>query len=602
MSAAYAVGLLAYNGRAFLDTCLASVLAQEPSPVEVVVVDNASTDGAADFVAEAYPQVRLIRNDTNVGVAVGYNQAAAALSSPLVVLLNQDLRLLPGCLAALAATFDAPDVAVVGAKLLYADEQTIQHAGGHLQWPLFLAQHYGYGEADGAAWDAELSSDGEPPVDYVTGAVFAVRKSVWDELGGFDELFSPAYFEEVDYCWRVKSGGGRIVYQPRARAIHYETTTLGKGGRRYLELYHRNRLRLALKDASLDHLLTHFARREARRTAGLRVSDEASVVELDALRLAYADADANLDRITRRRPDAPLSPGTLWALRDMLAALQDIASGDLGPDAWRHIVLPTPATLAARDVAIATGAAAPSPSSPPSPKMGEGLGVRDEPTTVPPSPLPPFLPQGEEGGAKPTPPPSPSPSSLPSPILGEGTGERDEPAVRDVAPLATLRPQPFVSHAPIVGPLIVWLRTAWNSVATKWYVQPLVEQQNRFNAAVAEELRRIADEQNRRQRLIESQAALLDRQAALLSQLAVRQPLVGRAMAGLAAEVEAMRTGVDALRFDLDALMVKDDARAADIGARADALAARIAALESALVEQAAPEEVETAEAREGTP
>ncbi|MFN8474677.1 MAG: glycosyltransferase family 2 protein [Anaerolineae bacterium] len=547
MSAEYSVGILAYNGRAFLDMCLASVLAQEPPPAEVVVVDNASTDGSADFVAETYPDVRLIRNETNVGVAQGYNMAAAALSSPLVILLNQDLRLLPGCLAALAETFDAPDVAVVGAKLLYADEQTIQHAGGHLVWPLFLAQHYGYGEADGATWDAEMSSDGEPPVDYVTGAVFAVRKSVWDELGGFDDLFSPAYFEEVDYCWRVKARDSRIVYQPRARAIHFETTTLGKGGRRYLELYHRNRLRLTLKDATFEHILGPFARAEARRTAGLRVSEDPQVsVDLDAVRLAYADTDANLDLILAHRGDAPVSDGTVWALRDMLGALREIANGDGGPDAWRHIVFPTASTLRARDIALATGAVAP------------------------PSPLPPFLPQGEEGGVEPLPQPSSSP---PSPILGEGQGVRD---ARGVADLATLRPQPFESHAPVVGPLIVWVRTLWNSVATKWYVQPLVDQQNRFNAATAEALRQIAAGQARDERVLQSQAAVL-------TTLSQRQALVGAAMAGLAAETEALRTGVDALRFDLDAAMVKDDARAADLKARADALAARIAALESAL-------------------
>ncbi|MFN8483592.1 MAG: glycosyltransferase family 2 protein [Anaerolineae bacterium] len=539
MSADYSVGLLAYNGRAFLDTCLASVLAQEPPPAEVVVVDNASTDGSADFVAETYPTVRLIRNDTNVGVAQGYTMAAAALSSPVVILLNQDLRLLPGCLAALVETFDAPDVAVVGAKLLYADEQTLQHAGGYLQWPLFLAQHYGYGEADGGAWDAELLSDGRPPIDYVTGAVFAVRKSVWDALGGFDDLFSPAYFEEVDYCWRAKSLGSRIVYQPRARAIHFETTTLGKGGRRYLELYHRNRLRLALKDATLEHILGYFARAEARRTAGLRVSDDpAARLDLDAVRLAYADADAHLDAILSRRGDAPVSPGAVWALRDMLAALREIADGDGGPDAWRHIVLPTAATLSARDLAIATGAV------PPSPILGEGAGSDR------------FL------------------VAQPSAEMN-GEGKRPE-GVRDVTALATLRPQPFVSHAPVVGPLIVWVRTLWNSVATKWYVQPLVDQQTRFNAAAAEALREMAAEQARSRALIEEQAASL-------TQLSQRQTLVGAAIAGLAEEAEALRTAADALRFDLDAAMVKDDARAADLKARAEALAARIAALEDAL-------------------
>ncbi len=485
-----AVGLLTYNGRAFVEACLASVLAQSPSADEFLVVDNASTDATPDVIAARYPQVPLVRNDTNVGVALGLNQLVAATTAPVVVLLNQDVELRLGALAAISDAFADPQVGVVGIKLLYPDGRTMQHAGGWLEWPLYLAQHYGYGQPDDGRWDTPAE------VDVVTGAVFAVRRVAWDALGGMSDLFSPAYFEETDFCLRARGAGWKVVYAPAAIALHHESTTLGRGSRRYLDLYHNHRLRLALRHGSIDHLLTYFARAEARRTAHLRQLPEAAD-EVAALTAAYADARRQWPILAATRGDAPLSPGAMWAIDEMLTALHGLAETCGDADGWKRLVLPSTALLRTRDAILAS-----------------------DPTHA-------------RGELRPN-------------------AAATQAALAALAAAQTVHEQPFRSDAPLVGPQIARMRDSWNSVSTKWYVRPLLEQQNRFNAAVTAALRALTEE-------VEGRDGLeISLSAALREMLAV---------------MEEMRTAQEALRFDLDALHAREDARYAELSARLDALA-----------------------------
>ena len=242
----------AWNGAQWITNCLRSVEMQLHPDDEVVVVDNGSADGTPDLVAREFPHVRLIRLERNLGFAGGINRGLEAARGDVLILINQDVVLREGCLDALRRQLAEGGSGVIGCKLLYPDERTIQHAGGIVRYPRAEPDHYGYRLRDDGRWDAVK------PVDYVTGAVFAFDRVVWRAAGSFDEEFFPAYYEEVDYCFRVRAAGFRVTYEPSAVAIHYESQSQGSGSAAYHRAMQRGRLRFALKHYQPEQLLADF--------------------------------------------------------------------------------------------------------------------------------------------------------------------------------------------------------------------------------------------------------------------------------------------------------------------------------------------------------
>ena len=202
---------------------------------EVIVVDNASTDGTAAFLAKLGGDVRIVRNTENRGFAAACNQGARVARGRHLVFLNNDTIPLPGWLAPLIAELDGdPEIAVVGSKLLFPDD-TIQHAGVAFTRDAMLPFHLFY------RVPANLPVvNRRRELQCVTGACMAVRRSVFDALGGFDEGYRNGY-EDVDFCLQVADRGGRIVYQPASALYHLESQTPGRkahddhNGRRLLE-------------------------------------------------------------------------------------------------------------------------------------------------------------------------------------------------------------------------------------------------------------------------------------------------------------------------------------------------------------------------------
>ena len=160
--------ILNWNGRAYLEACLTALLAQEYPIERVVLVDNGSTDDSVPFVRERFPTVTVLVNGGNVGFAAGNNVALRELTSDCALLLNPDVVLSPGCVAALATTLATdPTIAIAGCKLWYPDGQTLQHAGGYITRPQAMPGHYGVGERDAGQCDARRN------VEYVIGAAAA---------------------------------------------------------------------------------------------------------------------------------------------------------------------------------------------------------------------------------------------------------------------------------------------------------------------------------------------------------------------------------------------------------------------------------------------
>ena len=228
---AVSVIIVSYNVRDLLAECLASVraeLARWGQPGEILVIDNASTDGSAELPVLDEPDVRTIRNAANVGFARAVNQALALARGESVLLLNPDARLLPGSLPRLVEYLAAhPEVAVVGPRLLNADG-SIQSS--RRRFPTLLTgfiestrleRYFARSRHMRRYYAADLPDDRPVEVDWLVGACLLIRRAAIESVGGLDERFF-MYFEEVDWCLRLRRAGWRIVSNPAAQVIHHD--------------------------------------------------------------------------------------------------------------------------------------------------------------------------------------------------------------------------------------------------------------------------------------------------------------------------------------------------------------------------------------------
>jgi len=254
--------VLSWNGETYLPDCLNAVMSQTHTPHEVILVDNASTDGSVESVATNFPPVRIICNDENLGFAGGMNVGLKLATGDITVLLNQDTVVREDWLAELVKAMEADEhIGIAGCKILYTDGQTIRHAGGYLEYPLGLAHHYGCGELDQGQWDEQRE------VEYVTGAAMAIRREVLERIGYLDEDFFPAYFEDADICFRARQSGYKVVYVPTAVLLHHESASTETETVEQHYCYHRNRLRLLLKHYTLEQFKQDFLPIERERFA-----------------------------------------------------------------------------------------------------------------------------------------------------------------------------------------------------------------------------------------------------------------------------------------------------------------------------------------------
>jgi len=267
-----------WNGAALLPDCLAALAAQSAAVHEVIAVDNGSTDGSAALIADRYPHVRLFRNAQNLGFAQACNTGMRAATGDVLVLLNQDTRVEPGWAAALQAAFSRSDAGIIGCKILSAADRSLQHAGGYVHELLGTPFHYGKAAADGGAWDTPRE------VEYVTGAAMAIHRRVVEQIGGLDERFFPAYYEDVDLCFRARAAGFKVVYWPDAVILHHESTSTPSQTRWFY--FQRGRIRFILKHWPLERLLGGFAIAESRFQPAFR----ADFGNTRPLRLAYLAA------------------------------------------------------------------------------------------------------------------------------------------------------------------------------------------------------------------------------------------------------------------------------------------------------------------------
>lgn len=244
--------IVLYNSEQWLEPCLRSVAALDYRPLELLFVDNGSTDASIKVAREASSSVGLdasvLELGRNSGFAAANNSGVRKAQGEVVLLLNPDTEVYPDMLDPLVDALRSDDTGIAGCKVYYPDGRTLQHAGGYVRHN-GLSMHYGVNEEDKGQYDEVRD------VTYVTGAAIALRKDVFESSGGFDPGYFPAYFEETDLCLCMKRQGKKVLYIPASRITHHESTTTGRFTPRYYYLYHKNRIRFMLKNFPRSFLL-----------------------------------------------------------------------------------------------------------------------------------------------------------------------------------------------------------------------------------------------------------------------------------------------------------------------------------------------------------
>ena len=308
--------IITYNSAAQMSAGLDAALALEPrGEYEIIVLDNASQDGTAQLVRERYPHVHLLIEGENHGFAGGVNRAVAAAQAENVLLLNPDALAQVDWAQHLIAALSDAAVGVVGSTVLEPDGR-IQSLGSDLDPVTLLTTHRGQVSEDELVASGTQNAKRKTQnlvVSYLHGAAIGFRKSVWAQLGGFDEGFYPAYWEEIDFCERVRAAGFQVVVAPAAVVRHAEASSTGKYSAEFYGYYLRNRLRYAAKWRTWNELWHTFRPAEHARLATAPLLDRRVawlVYEQGIPTLGLPDA---AERAQVRAVGAGLRTGTLPA-------------------------------------------------------------------------------------------------------------------------------------------------------------------------------------------------------------------------------------------------------------------------------------------------
>jgi GT2 family glycosyltransferase len=247
--------ILNYNGKRNLETCLTSVMQSQFKELEIILVDNNSTDGSVDFVRTHFPNVKVIENNKNVGFAEGNNIGAKNSLGAYLIFLNNDTKVTAQWVERMVESVQSdPTVGICGCKVLLLDKpDTIDVVGG------FACDKFGTGlNAIGHLEVDNHQYDSKKEVFSIVGASLLIRRDLFRKIGGFDA----AYFllgEDIDLSWRARLLGYKVIVNPLAVIYHKsmgtfnrEKNQLRRGEIRFLS--EKNTLRSLLKNYSSSTL------------------------------------------------------------------------------------------------------------------------------------------------------------------------------------------------------------------------------------------------------------------------------------------------------------------------------------------------------------
>lgn len=299
-----AIVILNYNGEEMLAQFLPDVVLH--STYEVIVADNASSDGSLNFLAGHFPQLDTIRLEANHGFANGYNLALEKLKGhyEYYILLNSDILVTPDWDREMIQWMDNnPHIVAAQPKILsYQRQSHFDHAGAGggfldaLGYPYCRGRIFDHTEEDLHQYDDKVA------VDWASGACFFIRALDFHRFGGFDKLFF-AHMEEIDLCWRLRSAGKQIYYNGGVQVYHVNGGTLSRQSPLKTYLNFRNNLLMLYKNSSQRHFLGIFAVRcILDLAAALRFWLTEGGVHGKAVARAYRDFFKLRSSVTKTRP------------------------------------------------------------------------------------------------------------------------------------------------------------------------------------------------------------------------------------------------------------------------------------------------------------
>lgn len=239
-----------YNQINYTYNCLKSIL-QETSNIkyEIIIADDVSSDKTKEIL-EFVHGITVVRNDKNLGFLRNCNHAASVAKGQYIFFLNNDTKVLSNWLEPLVELMEKDQtIGMTGSKLIFSNG-TLQEAGG-IVWSDASAWNFGRGD-DPTKSEYNYVKE----VDYISGAAIMIRKKLWEDIGGFDERYVPAYCEDSDLAFEVRKRGYKVVYQPLSQIVHFEGVSNGvdtnSGIKRY-QVENNEKFRLKWQDELSKH-------------------------------------------------------------------------------------------------------------------------------------------------------------------------------------------------------------------------------------------------------------------------------------------------------------------------------------------------------------
>jgi len=257
-----AVVILNWNGKNFLEKFLPSVLKHSHGYANIIVADNASVDGSVEFLKASFPEVGIIQNSVNGGFAKGYNDALAHVKAEFFILLNSDIEVTENWIHPVIDLMEGDPMIAACQPIIrsFHHPEKFEYAGaagGYIDsygYPFCRGRIFQHLEEDIGQYDNPVE------IFWATGACMFVRADVFRKFGGFDEDFF-AHMEEIDFCWRVKHEGYKVMVCPESKVFHVGGGTLPKQSSFKTYLNMRNNISLLYKNLPSDRLLPVFASR-----------------------------------------------------------------------------------------------------------------------------------------------------------------------------------------------------------------------------------------------------------------------------------------------------------------------------------------------------